>query len=225
MRCRTYLDQLAARPDPQTVAHAVQLIAMTVLQTELGMGPHYSRNTQAFAAVIARAACGILGYSGQTASPRAEAAGATGQRHVFSIMSVRVRHEQREDAIAAFRARRVLEECAEAIPGFIKGYILADRDAGDRLAVIAEWRDPQSFRDWMAHPVARRRNATWRISRSGPRHHPARPAQLRRAPRPDGRRRCGAIGTGGDGEGRSAAGRRDMTGSGAATSCLVQIAC
>ncbi|WP_375267089.1 hypothetical protein [Planktotalea sp.] len=39
---------------------------MSGLQTELGMGPLFPQDVDAFAKVIARAACGILGYTGQT---------------------------------------------------------------------------------------------------------------------------------------------------------------
>ena len=49
-------------PRRNSVAHAIQLIAMSAMQTELGMGPLYPTDEEEFAVVIARAACGILGY-------------------------------------------------------------------------------------------------------------------------------------------------------------------
>lgn len=61
-----YADQLPSRSSQPQTAHAVQLVAMSGLQTELGMGPLFPRDIEDFSKVIARAACGILGYSGQT---------------------------------------------------------------------------------------------------------------------------------------------------------------
>lgn len=61
-----YADQLVTPPSRETVAHAVQLMTMCVLQTELGMGPQFPTDVDEFANVIARAACGVLGYQGPT---------------------------------------------------------------------------------------------------------------------------------------------------------------
>ena len=71
-----YADQLAAPASRETVAHAVQLITMSALQTELGMGPLFPTDDDAFARVIARAACGVLGYKGPTDLPGAGNGGA-----------------------------------------------------------------------------------------------------------------------------------------------------
>lgn len=64
-----YADQLPENRETGDVVHAVQLITMTALQTELGMGPLYPKELGAFSRVIARAACGVLRYSGQTEVP------------------------------------------------------------------------------------------------------------------------------------------------------------
>ena len=48
-------------PSSVQVDHAVQLIAMSVLQTELGMGPLFPKSRMAFGKMLASAACGILG--------------------------------------------------------------------------------------------------------------------------------------------------------------------
>lgn len=65
-----YQDQLRAPPNRATVAHAVQLITMSTLQAELGMGPMFPDDHDGFARVIARAACGVLAYDGQTDEPQ-----------------------------------------------------------------------------------------------------------------------------------------------------------
>lgn len=61
-----YSDQLSVPASRETVAHAVQLIIMCALQTELGMGPQFPSDEEEFANVIARAACGVLGYRAST---------------------------------------------------------------------------------------------------------------------------------------------------------------
>lgn len=67
-----YADQLAAAPSRETVAHAVQIITMSALQTELGMGPLFPTDLDAYGRVIARAACGVVGYTGGFALPAPE---------------------------------------------------------------------------------------------------------------------------------------------------------
>lgn len=64
-----YADQFSGGLIPEKTNHAVQLITMTALQTELGMGPYFPQDVDGFARVIARAGCGVLGYSGQTERP------------------------------------------------------------------------------------------------------------------------------------------------------------
>ncbi|MGB0410568.1 MAG: TetR/AcrR family transcriptional regulator [Pikeienuella sp.] len=64
-----YADQMPQNRKTADTAYAVQLITMSALQTELGMGPLYPNDLGAFSRVIARAACGVLRYSGQTEAP------------------------------------------------------------------------------------------------------------------------------------------------------------
>lgn len=64
-----YQDQLKAAPSSGDVSAAVQLLAMTVMQTELGLGPGFPSRPESFASTIARGCCGILGYTGQTDAP------------------------------------------------------------------------------------------------------------------------------------------------------------
>ena len=64
-----YSEQLPDHPRSKNTQYAVQLVTMSALQTELGMGPLYPQDVGEFSKVIARAACGILGYKGQTDAP------------------------------------------------------------------------------------------------------------------------------------------------------------
>lgn len=64
-----YADQLSPATDPSHTSHAVQLIAVSGLQTELGMTPLFPQDLEEFARMISRAGCGVLGYTGQTEGP------------------------------------------------------------------------------------------------------------------------------------------------------------
>lgn len=60
----TYQDQLAHAPTKEKVAAAVQVLTTCVMQTGLGLGALFPTDDDAFAAVIANASCGVLGYTG-----------------------------------------------------------------------------------------------------------------------------------------------------------------
>lgn len=72
---------------------------------------------------------------------------------VLGQLSIRVKPGTRDAALQAFRARRVFEECAQAIPGFVQAFLLADRADPDVICVFTEWRAAQDADDWMASPV------------------------------------------------------------------------
>ena len=73
--------------------------------------------------------------------------------NVFSMMDIRTRPGQRDAAVKAFLARRVFEECAQAIPGFVEGRLLTTQDEPERMSVVAQWTDTESFTAWTKHPV------------------------------------------------------------------------
>lgn len=72
---------------------------------------------------------------------------------VISNMQITLREGVKKQAIEAFKARRVFEECAHAIPGFLGARLLDVEGSDNAIAVIAEWRDVASFHAWVAHPV------------------------------------------------------------------------
>jgi heme-degrading monooxygenase HmoA len=72
---------------------------------------------------------------------------------VMSQLSIRVKSGTRDAALRAFRARRVFEECAQDIPGFVQAFLLADREDPDLICVITEWRSAQDAAAWMQSPV------------------------------------------------------------------------
>jgi len=76
-----------------------------------------------------------------------------GPVRVRSLLSLHVHPGQREAAALAFVRRRVLEACAEAIPGFLDGELMLARDDPDRMCVCALWDGAASYRQWLASPV------------------------------------------------------------------------
>lgn len=72
---------------------------------------------------------------------------------IISNMHITLRAGVKEEAIKAFKARRVFEECAQAIPGFLGARLLEVQGSDTAIAVIAEWLDAASFHAWVAHPV------------------------------------------------------------------------
>lgn len=72
---------------------------------------------------------------------------------VKSLLSLRVHPGQRESAAQAFVRRRVLEECAEAIPGFFGGALMLPHDDPDLMCVSGLWDSEASYRQWLASPL------------------------------------------------------------------------
>jgi len=71
------------------------------------------------------------------------------QTHLY----VHTRPGQRADAIAAFKTRRVFEECAETIAGFLGAEILLQEDAPDHFCIIARWQTRADMMAWMQSSV------------------------------------------------------------------------
>jgi len=72
---------------------------------------------------------------------------------ILSQMSIVVKPGMRAAAIKAFTKRRVLEECADSIPGFVCAQLLVPLDARDAICVMAQWQDVSDFEAWTRHPV------------------------------------------------------------------------
>lgn len=68
-------------------------------------------------------------------------------------LEIRVHPGQRDTTIAAFKARRVFEECGAAISGFLGAELLVSADDPDVLWVIAHWQDREAAKAWMSSPV------------------------------------------------------------------------
>ncbi len=77
----------------------------------------------------------------------------------ISHMEITVRSGTRAAAIEAFVNRRVFEECAEAIPGFLGARLLEEQGVPDEIAVVSDWQDRASYAAWLAHPVRARQES------------------------------------------------------------------
>ncbi len=74
-------------------------------------------------------------------------------------LEIQVHRGQRQDAIAALEARRIFEECAEAVDGFLGGELLLPEDEPDTLYIIARWQTRDAAMAWLASPVRAAQNS------------------------------------------------------------------
>ena len=78
--------------------------------------------------------------------------------NIRSILTIRVHSGQREAAATAFMQRRVLEECAEAVPGYIHGELLLSVEDPDLLTVVVHWDSKAAVQQWWDCPVRQAQN-------------------------------------------------------------------
>ena len=71
----------------------------------------------------------------------------------ISTMQITLTPGLRDAAIKAFQQRRVFEECADVIPGFLWARLIEDAEDPDKIAVLSEWSDASAYDAWAAHPV------------------------------------------------------------------------
>ena len=62
---------------------------------------------------------------------------------------------QREQLLAAFFKRRVLQACQEAIPGFVSAEVLLSLTDADELQISVLWRDQTAWQAWQDSEVRR----------------------------------------------------------------------
>ena len=70
-----------------------------------------------------------------------------------SLLTFRTHPGMREQAVRTVVRRRVLEECAEAIPGFLGGELALSPEDPDVICVTALWACEASYLQWLASPV------------------------------------------------------------------------
>lgn len=69
-----------------------------------------------------------------------------------SVLTLRCPPGRRDEALAQFMQRRVLETCRDVVPGFVSGRLLRARDDESKVCVICEWVDQAAFEQWMNSP-------------------------------------------------------------------------
>lgn len=74
---------------------------------------------------------------------------------VRSTLTAKSMPGQREQLLAAFFKRRVLQECQEAIPGFVSAEVLLSLTDADELQISVLWRDQTAWQAWQDSEVRR----------------------------------------------------------------------
>lgn len=74
---------------------------------------------------------------------------------VRSTLTAKSMPGQREQLLAAFFKRRVLQECQEAIPGFVSAEVLLSLTDADELQISVLWRDQTAWQAWQDSAVRR----------------------------------------------------------------------
>ena len=72
---------------------------------------------------------------------------------VRSTLTAKSMPGQREQLLAAFFQRRVLQECQEAIPGFVSAEVLLSLTDADELQISVLWRDQTAWQAWQDSAV------------------------------------------------------------------------
>lgn len=71
----------------------------------------------------------------------------------WSLLTLRSHPGQRDQTARMFAQRRVLEECAQAIPGFLSGALMLSPEDPDLMCVTALWDGVASYQQWLDSPV------------------------------------------------------------------------
>jgi len=71
----------------------------------------------------------------------------------FSILPLKASPESRSEAIGVFIETGVIEQCRQAIPGFVSGFMLKSMQDDAAACVLVEWKDRQAYDDWMSSPL------------------------------------------------------------------------
>ena len=74
---------------------------------------------------------------------------------VRSTLTAKSMPGQREQLLAAFFKRRVLQACQEAIPGFVSAEVLLSLTDADELQISVLWRDQTAWQAWQDSEVRR----------------------------------------------------------------------
>lgn len=72
-----------------------------------------------------------------------------------SVLFLRTQPGDRERLLALYRDRRILEEAAATVPGFIEGEVLESPADASLVCVTSLWASTADYDAWLASPVRR----------------------------------------------------------------------
>ena len=78
--------------------------------------------------------------------------------NIRTTLAIRVHSGQREAAVAAFMQRKVLEECAETVPGYLHGEVLLAVEDPELINVVVQWTNLEAVQQWHDSPVREAQN-------------------------------------------------------------------
>lgn len=70
-----------------------------------------------------------------------------------SLLIVQVHPGQGEQALRAYAERKVLAECAAAVPEFLSGRVYQSVTDVDRMCIEVDWSDEKGWSLWAESPV------------------------------------------------------------------------
>jgi heme-degrading monooxygenase HmoA len=62
------------------------------------------------------------------------------------------------EATERFVKRRIIEECAETVPGFLHGDLMTSHEKDGQICVMCKWTDKAAYDAWAASPVRAKQN-------------------------------------------------------------------
>lgn len=68
-------------------------------------------------------------------------------------VTFRVHPGMRDEAAHAFIQLRVLEDCAQAVEGFLDGEMMLSHEDPDLMYVTALWASESAYQQWLTSPV------------------------------------------------------------------------
>jgi heme-degrading monooxygenase HmoA len=71
---------------------------------------------------------------------------------------IKVPGDKVDVATKAFVKRRIIEECAETIPGFLHGDLMTSHEKDGQICVMCKWTDKAAYDEWAASPVRAKQN-------------------------------------------------------------------
>ncbi|GAA6160324.1 antibiotic biosynthesis monooxygenase family protein [Ruegeria lacuscaerulensis] len=76
----------------------------------------------------------------------------------WTLLMIKVPAEKAKQTAEAFIHRNIIEECADAIPGFRHGELMVSHEGDGQLCVMCNWTDKAAYEQWVASPIRDKQN-------------------------------------------------------------------